>query len=147
MWKQHMWSHQAKPSAWVYVIYCESVQSARCYYGADCTFSQYIIYTQVVGFAWWKFKKLEIYYFQHKIKCKWHYGFFFLYWKMFQNLQWHCRNVDHLSWNYKTEKIKMYHMIIKCCLEIITTNHCKSLRNYVMDLVQNRTAGIGKKIP
>ena len=36
----YLWSHQAKPTAWVYVIYCESVQSARCYYGTYCTLSQ-----------------------------------------------------------------------------------------------------------
>ena len=34
----YMWPHQAKAVRWVYIFYCESVQSAEYLYDADCNF-------------------------------------------------------------------------------------------------------------
>ena len=54
IWCYHsLWPHQAKGSTWVYIIECESVQSAGSFYGAECTLSQQIMYTQVDPFALW----------------------------------------------------------------------------------------------
>ena len=48
-----MWPHRGKGSTWLYVSYCESVQSAGFLYGTDCTLSQWITYTEVNPFAMW----------------------------------------------------------------------------------------------